>query len=468
MLKLNIRKLKNPYFLLRILIGLILVKLVLSLLNFSTDSDPEINDDEIQKVIRNENDMLVNSNSYNSVFSVYSSVKSSQKYVYDSKYSSIKKMSKNSRPLQDLYKTQHLILQYTTIFGEERLCNTYRNLGERIFIDECPYKNCEFSCDKSAFKRASAVLFHESDLKTELRNDKNFIKNSINLHKYNPDSVFVLYNDEANPVNPVFDDIKFNWTMSYRYDAEISDCAYGCYYKKGVAKDDTEFEVNLNKEFLSRKAQALWFVSNCFSKSRIDFANELNEHLKLKVYGSCKNVVNFRKMFNFSFDSIFGKIFYGITRGITDLFGLSKCVKYSSCEVNELKTNKFYLSFESKNCSNYITEKFWRILRHNLIPVVFQPNKVFYESMAPPGSFIHAQDFDYDPIKLGVYLNSVSKDFSLYKKYFQWKSEFENVFSGKKVEARRLCELCTLLNTERSSIYYESVSKWFNSDCVIN
>ena len=88
--------------------------------------------------------------------------------------------------------------------------------------------------------------------------------------------------------------------------------------------------------------------------------------------------------------------------------------------------------------------------------------------MAPPGSFIHAQDFDYDPIKLGVYLNSVSKDFSLYKKYFQWKIEFENVFSGKKVEARRLCELCTLLNTERSSIYYESVSKWFNSDCVIN
>ena len=80
----------------------------------------------------------------------------------------------------------------------------------------------------------------------------------------------------------------------------------------------------------------------------------------------------------------------------------------------EIAENKFYFAFESKNCSNtYITEKFFRTLRHNIIPVVFQPNREFYEVFAPPDSFIHAQDFDFDAKKLAEYLHKVFIFFNL-------------------------------------------------------
>ena len=122
------------------------------------------------------------------------------------------------------------------------------------------------------------------------------------------------------------------------------------------------------KEFYARKNEALWFVSNCFSKYRIDFANGLGEYVKLNVFGSCQSVLGIRKLFGVSFDTLFGRMVYGIVRGFSDLFAMGKCGRHSVCEATELLHNKFYLSFESKNCSDYITEKFWRILRHNVIP----------------------------------------------------------------------------------------------------
>jgi hypothetical protein len=35
-----------------------------------------------------------------------------------------------------------------------------------------------------------------------------------------------------------------------------------------------------------------------------------------------------------------------------------------------LENNKFFLAFENQNCSDYITEKFWRSLSYDIIPVV--------------------------------------------------------------------------------------------------
>jgi hypothetical protein len=31
---------------------------------------------------------------------------------------------------------------------------------------------------------------------------------------------------------------------------------------------------------------------------------------------------------------------------------------------------KFYLSFENSLCSDYVTEKFWKILKFDIVPVV--------------------------------------------------------------------------------------------------
>jgi hypothetical protein len=88
--------------------------------------------------------------------------------------------------------------------------------------------------------------------------------------------------------------------------------------------------------------------------------------------------------------------------------------------------------------------------------------------LAPKDSFIHASDFDYNAEKLADYLDKVSSDFGAYVKHHMWRKEFEVVYSTKQSESRRLCQLCTKLNTETANIYYEKVSSWFNNFCIIN
>lgn len=243
--------------------------------------------------------------------------------------------------------------------------------------------------------------------------------------------------------------------MSYRIDSEVSDCSYGCTYTKTSRNEQhSKFVKSLRVEFEKRANSAVWFVSNCDSKYRMKFASSLKTHFPLKVFGSCGKWVCSAKencLNNFIFN----------------LFGDS-CARYSDCELNEFNRNKFYLSFESKNCSNYLTEKLWRILRTNLIPVVLQPSRQFYQLNAPPNSFIHAEDFDYDPVKLATYLKRVASNFELYFKHLEWKFYTDVVYSQTQCETRRFCELCTKLNTERNVIYYEKVSEWFNNNCVVN
>ena len=52
---------------------------------------------------------------------------------------------------------------------------------------------------------------------------------------------------------------------------------------------------------------------------------------------------------------------------------------------------QFYLAFENSLCADYITEKFWKVLPYNAIPVVL--NVVNMSQHAPPHSYISINDF---------------------------------------------------------------------------
>lgn len=52
---------------------------------------------------------------------------------------------------------------------------------------------------------------------------------------------------------------------------------------------------------------------------------------------------------------------------------------------------KFYLSFENSLCGDYITEKFFKVLDYNVIPVVI--NGVNMTKFAPPNTYIDLKDF---------------------------------------------------------------------------
>ena len=56
------------------------------------------------------------------------------------------------------------------------------------------------------------------------------------------------------------------------------------------------------------------------------------------------------------------------------------------------KIIQFYLAFENSLCRDYITEKFWKVLSYNVVPVVL--NGVNMSRVAPPHSYIDIKDFD--------------------------------------------------------------------------
>jgi hypothetical protein len=282
--------------------------------------------------------------------------------------------------------------------------------------------------------------------------------------------------------------------MSYRTDAEVADCAYGCTYSKLSKKNVAAAATNMNtftsltrSQYETRTGSALWFVSNCGANLRVNFALGLGKHYPVKIYGNCEHRIEFmrrQRPFYHNYYAFLAMKYIGSVASL--LFGGSKsrddneakfdqvttssrsCKRHSDCELHEFSTHRYYLSFESKNCSNYITEKLWLILRTHMIPIVMQPSKEFYELNAPRNSFIHLQDFDFDYERLAGHLRALDQDFVMYFQYHAWRLEVDVAYSGRQTERRRFCQMCTRLNTESASIYYTKVADWYNQNCVIN
>ena len=52
---------------------------------------------------------------------------------------------------------------------------------------------------------------------------------------------------------------------------------------------------------------------------------------------------------------------------------------------------QFYLALENSLCKDYVTEKYFKILPYNVIPIVL--NAVNMTDIAPPHSYIDIKDF---------------------------------------------------------------------------
>ena len=53
---------------------------------------------------------------------------------------------------------------------------------------------------------------------------------------------------------------------------------------------------------------------------------------------------------------------------------------------------QFYLALENSLCTDYVTEKFWKVLDYNVIPVVL--NGANMSNIAPKHSYIDFKDFN--------------------------------------------------------------------------
>ena len=96
---------------------------------------------------------------------------------------------------------------------------------------------------------------------------------------------------------------------------------------------------------------------------------------------------------------------------------------------------QFYLALENSLCTDYITEKFWKVLDYNVIPVVL--NGANMSNIAPKHSYIDFKDFNNNitgvtftlchscvthfVTEAAAYMKKVSEDDELFASYFWWR-----------------------------------------------
>jgi len=101
-------------------------------------------------------------------------------------------------------------------------------------------------------------------------------------------------------------------------------------------------------------------------------------------------------------------------------------------------------SFENSFCRDYVTEKFFKVLEYDIVPVVL--GKGNYSKIAPAKSYIDAQDFE-TPQKLAEYLEYLDKNETAYAEYFEWKKYFKMTYSDS-----LFCQLCKFLNDDKMPV----------------
>ena len=172
---------------------------------------------------------------------------------------------------------------------------------------------------------------------------------------------------------------------------------------------------------------AISFMSNCVGY-RINFLYQLQQHIKLDVFGACFDNSN-----NTEDDGVGG--------------GRGKCERHSkSCDQKQ-RQYKFFIGLENSFCNDYHTEKFYEQgLVKGLVPVIMagftrttttsksSKYSSFSGIVAPPHSFINILDFP-DMGSLAAHLNYLDRNDTAYNEYHTWRGRYTITRSNR-------CSLC--------------------------
>ncbi|XP_043281968.1 alpha-(1,3)-fucosyltransferase C-like [Venturia canescens] len=336
------------------------------------------------------------------------------------------------------------------LFWNTMWSNTTFYFGEGDVFHDCPnVQNCWATHDRSVInvEEFDAVLFHGSEL------------DSNDLPASRRDSqIYVFVNLESPAYRPIthsqFEHHFFNATMTYRLDSDVVwpyadvrriddnsvvapnlETLWNPKLDESTDPNDTRTDKSMDNESELIKTRrkktkpAVWFVSNCASKSgREGYANELAKHVEVDIYGKCSREVRCAK------------------EARRDCFR----------EVVE-PDYYFYLSFENSMCQDYVTEKLWNALKYNVVPIVY--GGADYTRFVPPGSSINALDFE-SPKALANYLKRLIAEPREYNEYFEWKKTYKIVNSNSRV----ICQLCQYLHENKQKKSYSSLSDWYATD----
>ncbi len=208
---------------------------------------------------------------------------------------------------------------------------------DEVFIKhKCPVTKCEITTDKTRIYQSDFVIVGDGS--------------PYGLHIKKPPLfrpkyqrwIFLLYEAPYIAFNGNTDFSKyngvFNLTATY-----LSDSDFLTTYE-GTAQMTWEMNENYEIPRTNKTKLAAALISNCWSdksrSGRLELINQLRKYFAVDVYGNCGN---------------------------------KKCPKSpvkSACKELIASEYKFYFAFENSLCNDYITEKFFAILKYDIVPVV--------------------------------------------------------------------------------------------------
>lgn len=301
-----------------------------------------------------------------------------------------------------------IIILYTTWFGQQQWSDL---TGNRLYqsMEACTRaKNCLLTYDKGLLNQAAGLVFHGRDV--EMGRNAPYSPDKLReLRKAVPQSQKWTFLSHENPQRNVgiykpFDGV-FNWTATFSRAADV----FAPYQEYTRAESPLEQVPN----YASGKTRLVgWAVSNCNSKLRLDYVQQLEKYIDVVVYGACNRFFKNKGNCGHHFDK--------------------------SC-ATEMATFKFYLAFENDFCHDYVTEKYWERIHHDVVPVVLGAN--YDDGVAIPGSYIDVNDFS--SIKqLSEYLLYLDKNDTAYNKFFEYKNSYVGSGDG------LYCKICEKLNSD--------------------
>ena len=215
--------------------------------------------------------------------------------------------------------------------------------------------------------------------------------------------------------------------MTYRRDSDV-------FMPYGRIVEQPQSSENKYQRLKNKTGLISWLVSNCKTKSKREvLVEELRKYLpadKIHVYGQC---------------------------GSMKCSGASPDDRDGCWKMLEQKY-KFYLALENSICPDYVTEKMFEALKHDIVPIVL--GGADYERVFPPNSFINMMDFK-NMSSLAEYLITLDNDDAQYAKYFTWKSKY-SVKNSKYDTNQAHCDLCQKLhNVGAKGNNAINLKKWF-------
>ena len=252
-------------------------------------------------------------------------------------------------------------------------------MPDHVF-ETCPEHRCTMIADMNA---SDAVLFTIHAIKIMWR---------CNLElppRTNPRQKWIMNSRETpakERINATYFDL-FNATASYLSTADVVQ-KFG-----DVKRRETRVPRSYHHDNWGSKKNVAWMISHCGNKygGRWAYAGELAKHIDVSVYGKCGNLT---------------------------------CPKdqETSCMDSLNKSFRFYLAFENSLCAEYVTEKLYRTLKSDMIPIIY--GLYDYKTMLPEKSVIDVRDF-HSPKHLADYLKLLAENKTLFDSYFTWKEHYE-------------------------------------------